>query len=87
MKTRYLLLSVVILMVILAGWYIVKEKSTEEISNKDVVPSVLTVAPEGNFSYECQAGKSAFDVLDEKAEVEYDESSFGKLVTSLEIKK
>jgi hypothetical protein len=83
MKTRYLLLSVVILMVILAGWYIVKEKSTEEISNKDVVPSVLTVAPEGNFSYECQAGKSAFDVLDEKAEVEYDESSFGKLVTSI----
>jgi hypothetical protein len=36
------------------------------------------------FRYECEKGKSAFDVLDEKANVQFSESSFGKLVTSID---
>ncbi len=83
MKTKYLLISVAVLIVVLVGWFIFgKEISTEEISNNSINPN-SNVSNETSFSYDCEQGKSAFEVLDLKADIEYSESSFGKLVTSI----
>lgn len=78
MKKGLLLICVLILLGILAGWFMMQNNSTSS-----VVPSPLASVGDTTFSYPCESGKSAFDVLDAKAEVEYSESSFGKLVTAI----
>ena len=82
MKTKYLLISVLILTAILAVFYIIFSRMQTEVqpSSNQYSPSPIVLE---KVSYQCEAGKSAFDVLDEKNEVEYSESSFGKLVTAI----
>lgn len=84
MKTKYLLLSVVVLVLILLGGYTFRKvTSTAVTSTKSVVPEQPSV-DKNVFNYKCEVGKSAFDVLNQKAKVEFSESSFGKLVTSID---
>lgn len=83
MKTKYLPIFVVILILILGGWYMLSsmQNQTVQIQEGQYSPSPVVSQV---FRYECEAGKSAFEVLEEKAEVEFSESSFGKLVTSID---
>lgn len=82
MKLKYLLTAVMFFILILVGGYIFTYKTqTHTVQNQNYTPVPVTGQA---FSYECQAGKSAFDVLEEKAEVKFSESSFGKLVTSID---
>jgi hypothetical protein len=84
MKSKYLFISVVVLILILVGGYTFRKvTSTEVISTKSVVPEQPSVE-KNLFNYKCEVGKSAFDVLNQKAKVEFSESSFGKLVTSID---
>ncbi len=83
MKKGLLLICASLLIVIFFGWFIFRKVvSTEEISKKGLNSSVAS-SEQTSFSYNCEQGKSVFGVLDEKAEVEYSESSFGKLVTAI----
>jgi hypothetical protein len=82
MKTKYVLICALVLVVGLAGFYVMVSKNQTQPKPSD---SENTLSPmlDEKVSYECEAGKSAFDVLDEKNEIKYSESSFGKLVTSI----
>lgn len=84
MKTKYLPILGVILILILGGGYMLNSKmqtQTVQVQNLQYSPSP---AVSQVFRYQCDGGKTAFDALDEKAEVEFSESSFGKLVTSID---
>lgn len=83
MKTKYLLTSAIILIIILAGGYILSGKMQTQVQPTTDIQYSPSPDNKEVFSYECEKGKSAFDVLDQKAEVEFSESSFGKLVTSI----
>lgn len=84
MKTRNLLISVLILIGILAGGYMLLPKMQTQVSPTTDLQYSPSPSVQQVFRYECQSGKTAFDVLDEKFKVEFTESSFGKLVTSID---
>lgn len=55
-------------------------------SNQTPLPNPspsLSPAPTASLSYLCQKGKTAFEVLEKTAVIEFTTSSYGKLVTSI----
>ncbi len=50
---------------------------------KEVQLSASSEPSPVSFSYPCEEGKSAFEVLSTNAKIEADDSSLGKMVTSI----
>lgn len=73
-----------ILIIVLAGGYILFSKMQTQVQPTTDMQYSPSPSIKEVFSYECEANKTAFDVLDEKFEVEFSESSFGKLVTVID---
>ncbi len=87
-RYRYLLVFVLILAGLLIGLFIIFQKKGDQ--------SRLSVSESNNYAlatasstttqvleYDCQNGKSAFEVLTTQAQVESEDSSLGKLVKGI----
>jgi hypothetical protein len=81
-RFRYLLIFGLLFLGILISFFLFGRNIGRSVETVEVSP--ITSNPRADFLYMCEAGKSA---LDNKDEVEFDESSFGKLVTSINNQK
>jgi hypothetical protein len=86
-RFRYLLIFGLFFIGLLSFFILVGRNTNRSVGNVEVSPIASVSSAGTELSYSCEVGKSAFEVLDNKAEVEFDESSFGKLVTSINNQK
>ena len=82
-KYRHLLIFAVVVTLLLSGLYIVtrsKGQNTKALEEDIIRTSVVERV---QFGYACEKDRNAFELLDEQAEIEFSDSSLGKLVTSI----
>lgn len=87
MRFRYLLIFGILFIGILIYSVLAGRDNGTATENATGSPIAVVSDIESGFSYTCEGGKSAFDVLDDKAEIEFNESSFGRLVTAINNQK
>ncbi len=87
MKYRHLLLFFIAVFAIGSGLYFFKQAQVSELNTDRVMGLAVTPEPTlespAEFSYPCQEGVSAYEVLNYHAKVGYEDSSFGPLVTAI----
>ncbi len=82
---KLLIFCLIVIGILSFIFILVKNKSSEE-SNEALgrkVEAIPTASVTEKFSYICEKEKSAYEVLAAKAQVEANDSSFGKMVTSI----
>lgn len=87
--------SIVVFILVISGFvgflYFFKEKLMEGFNTQSrinfetlekITPS-QSPAGQVNLSYNCQPGSSAYEILEKENKVEYQGSSFGRMITSI----
>ncbi len=82
-KYRHLIIFAVVLVLLFGGLYLFKTTQVKEVAFENELVAESPTKSTRSFGYECERGKTAFAILEEKSDVSFSESSFGKLVTAI----
>lgn len=89
-RYRYLSLFVLVFAFFVGGLFIFKEQFSRDSKVTEKMPMLsetqlveMSEEQTNQFSYVCQAGKSAFEELQIHAKIETQNSSFGPMVTAI----